>query len=69
MLNKEDELRLEFIIEELGTEQLLSVSDQRWVVSKLKEINEELKNHENKNRCYCTGLSHTNTCQYWVLPL
>jgi hypothetical protein len=51
MLSKDEELRIEWMCEQLGTEDLLDVNDQKWLVSKLKEANDQLKNlHEKYSR-------------------
>lgn len=41
MLSEEEELRLEYIIEEIGTEGIPDITEMKWIVSRLKEINNE----------------------------
>ena len=41
MLDKEEEKRLDYYIEELGTEGILGIGDVKWLASKLHDINKE----------------------------
>ena len=42
MLSKDEELRIEWI-EQLGAEKLLGADDEKWLITKIKELNAELK--------------------------
>lgn len=44
MLSEEDDVRLLYISEEIGTECMPSINDIKWVVTKLSEINDECSN-------------------------
>jgi hypothetical protein len=46
MLSRDEEERLESYIEQIATECPLEVEDYIWIISKLKEINEELVNYK-----------------------
>lgn len=41
MLSKDEEERLNYYIEEIGTEGMLGIGDVKWLISKLAEINKE----------------------------
>lgn len=48
MLNKSDETELEHIIEDVGTGIHLNTNQINWLVTKLKETNDELKEKNQK---------------------